>query len=528
MEAGAFPSLRGAPRDLTHAEGFALGPLTVDPPSRRVSAGGRSEMLEPRVMRVLVALGEAQGKVLSRDDLIAMCWDGVVVGGNAINQTISRLRHVFEELSGGAVRLETITKVGFRLVVDGQTAGAAPLPDLPPAVAGRSASVAPANGAAARHRWSRRSLGAGLVAAGAVAALGTAFGLRRGHVPDPRAVELYQRGQAIQKAGVVESMGEAIEAYQQAVAIDPRYADAWAGIAIGHRYPVYGQKMVLSDPREVRVAAGRALALDPDNADARLALIAAYPMFRRWLEREARLRAFLDDHPDSALGHALLANMLSQVGSIKEWLAAARRIVEIDPMRQVGWVQQALALSYLGRNEDADLAVEEARSRWPRDFRMWFLGYHVLIDSKRHAEAILYLRSTTRLPGAIATSMLENLLTTAEALATGQGMAEWRRKAGNAPAVLVIESIWITVSNFVFAGLTDELFALFEAYFFGGVVNGTRVAPPGPLDARPTTPLFAPAVLTLRGDPRYTSLLARCGLKDYWRKSGTQPDFRRQ
>ena len=55
----------------------------------------------------------------------------------------------------------------------------------------------------------------------------------------------------------------------------------------------------------------------------------------------------------------------------------------------------------------------------------------------------------------------------------------------------------------------------------------TRVAPPGPLDGRVSCPLFAPAVLTLRGDPRYASLLARTGLEDYWRKSGTRPDFRR-
>jgi hypothetical protein len=59
-------------------------------------------------------------------------------------------------------------------------------------------------------------------------------------------------------------------------------------------------------------------------------------------------------------------------------------------------------------------------------------------------------------------------------------------------------------------------------------VNGTRIAPPGPLDLRSSGPLFAPAVLSLRNDPRFTSLLARTGLEDYWRKSGTQPDLRQQ
>lgn len=78
-------------------------------------------------MQVLVTLAGAGGKVLSRDDLIEHCWDGRIVGDNAINRVISRLRHVLAELTGDAVRLETISKVGFRLI---ETA-----PDLPAAPA---------------------------------------------------------------------------------------------------------------------------------------------------------------------------------------------------------------------------------------------------------------------------------------------------------------------------------------------------------------------------------------------------------
>lgn len=523
-------SLGNGASDLSKAEPFALGLLSIDPPSRRVGTGGRSEMLEPRVMRVLVALGETPGRVLSRDDLIELCWDGHIVSDKAITRAASLLRHAIEDLSGGAVRLETIPRVGFRLMVDGQTPGAMPQGSLGPVADGRTPSpdVEPET-AGGYRRWSRRTMAAGLVMAGAAAAIGYAEWLRaRQYVPDPRASELYRKGQEIQKAGVPESMGEAIDAYKQAVAIDPGYADAWGALALSYRYPTYGRvSWSLSDPREVRVAAGRALALDPVNADARLALIGAYPSYRRWLEQEERLRVFLGDHPDSALAHALLANLLSQVGRLEESLAAARRAVTIDPMRQIGWIALVLALSYLGRNQDADLAVEETRSRWPRQHRIWFLGYHVLMDSWRYAEAVTYLRDTTRRPDVIGTATLEQNVSSAEWLATGRGVAEYRNRNRSVPGDFLVAAIYVTVSSMVFAGMTDELFALFEASFFGGVVNGTRVAPPGPLDLRPTGPLFAPAVLRLRDDPRFGSLLERTGLKDYWRKSGTLPDFRR-
>src|SRR5579863_1745572 len=122
-----FPT-RSAAGNLATALPFAIGPLTIDPPSRRLSAGARCEMIEPRVMRVLVALGESPGRVFSRDELIDICWDGQIVTDNAVTRVISLLRHTFADLTEGAVTIETITKVGFRLVCEGGPVADAPAP----------------------------------------------------------------------------------------------------------------------------------------------------------------------------------------------------------------------------------------------------------------------------------------------------------------------------------------------------------------------------------------------------------------
>lgn len=503
-----------------------LGPLAVDPPSRRISIGARCEMLEPRVMRVLVALGEAEGKVLSRDDLIEQCWDGTIVGDNAINRVISRLRHALADLGGGAVRLETITKVGFRLVVDGQTEGFM-LPGN--SQTGEAMPVATATGGAGvavwRRPWTRRAAALGLTGAG-VALAWAGWSRSQRHVPDPRAVALYQRGQAILQTGEYETRGEAIKLYKQAVAIDPRYAEAWAGIAIGLRYP-WGPLRPLGDPHEVRTAAGRALALDPDNADAQLAMITIYPLFRRWLEREPQLRVFLRDHPDSALGTYMQAEFLLHVGRLEEALAGARRVVEIDPMQHYGWMLRATAEFVSGRSNEASATFEEARARWPEEPGRYRAAFLYLLGSKRYSDAISYLSDTSRRPRTIPREVTESLLRLAKALATGRGIAEIKTGIRTAPASVHIESFVGSVQLMALLGMVVEMFALFEAYYFGGVVNGTRVAPPGPLDVRFTGLLFNPVVLALKDDPRHASLLERTGLEDYWRKSGTQPDFRR-
>ena len=95
---------------------FRLGALDVTPAWRQVRFAGENRTLEPRVMQVLVALAGAHGGIVGRDALVARCWDGRIVGENAINRVISILRALAAETQ--AFGIETITKVGYRLRAD--------------------------------------------------------------------------------------------------------------------------------------------------------------------------------------------------------------------------------------------------------------------------------------------------------------------------------------------------------------------------------------------------------------------------
>eukprot|EP01035_Chromulina_nebulosa_P028994 gene28994-38356_t len=101
---------------LAHQASFSIGALEVQPPYREVRSPFGREILQPRVMQVLVALAKAQGAVVSRDELIETCWDGRSVGEDAITLVIMKLRKLADR-NGGAFALETIPRVGFRLTV---------------------------------------------------------------------------------------------------------------------------------------------------------------------------------------------------------------------------------------------------------------------------------------------------------------------------------------------------------------------------------------------------------------------------
>jgi len=100
---------------LGRAPAFRLGALDVEPAMRQVVRGDRSETIEPRVMQVLVALAQAGGAVVTRDQLITTCWGGVVVGDNAVHRAISRLRDLAEAFGVDTFHIETIARVGYRL-----------------------------------------------------------------------------------------------------------------------------------------------------------------------------------------------------------------------------------------------------------------------------------------------------------------------------------------------------------------------------------------------------------------------------
>lgn len=117
--------------DLAREAEFMLGGAKVRPSSREIVLGEAHETIEPQVLKVLVALNRRRGEVVSRDELIRCCWDGRVVGEDAINRCLAKVRKLTDRMHG--VSVETVPRVGYRLVEL--------LPDEPGESAERSVAV---------------------------------------------------------------------------------------------------------------------------------------------------------------------------------------------------------------------------------------------------------------------------------------------------------------------------------------------------------------------------------------------------
>ena len=119
--------------DLAREVNFALGKAQVRPSACEVETPSETIRLQPRVMQVLVALARADGGIVSRDLLVQSCWGGLAVGEDAINRCVQRLRRLSEVGASGAYRIETLPRIGYRLVSNEQAGRAAtsPAPEKP-------------------------------------------------------------------------------------------------------------------------------------------------------------------------------------------------------------------------------------------------------------------------------------------------------------------------------------------------------------------------------------------------------------
>src|ERR1041385_5210054 len=123
MNAPAKPQDGAGGINLGREEDFALGPARIHPSTCEVEVAGRREIVQPRAMQVLVALARAKGAVVSRDRLIELCWEGRVIGDDAINRAIAKVRAAAELSDPPAFEVETIPRIGFRLRGSGQMVG---------------------------------------------------------------------------------------------------------------------------------------------------------------------------------------------------------------------------------------------------------------------------------------------------------------------------------------------------------------------------------------------------------------------
>ena len=491
-----------------------FGQLTVSP-ARRIVKGPEGEVhVEPRVMQVFLLLLDADGRVVTRNEIFEQCWGAAMVGDDNINRAIAAIRRIADEVAPGAFEVETIPRTGYRLVWADAEPAEAPADNTDPAEATSS---------------SRRNIliggTAALVAAGTAGILWTALRPR----PDPRFEALMQRG----KDAIRLDEPGAAKFFERAVAIEPKNAKAWGLLAYALGSGGYaGPAGVDAQQIEAAERAARtALAIDRNEPNALLAMTFVEIGMLDWFAQEERYRRILAIDPQNPLVMWNLGFLLSGVGRCREALAMVERVTSIEPMYPDAQRRKAMGLWVNGRVPEADRVIDRAMQLWPshRLIRMARLMIYAFTGRTQAALAIvdeeeanpILLSPSAAAVWRLSLVALEDRSSADIALARTANLDGARKTpATSAYAIPILSAL----------GELDAAFEVANGFLLG---RGSVIVRPRPETKVPTVNapgwrntfgLFVPPAKAMRLDPRFKALAEGLGLTEYWRKRGIGPD----
>lgn len=185
-----------------------------------------------------------------------------------------------------------------------------------------------------------------------------ARGLARRYTENVEAYQEYMRGRYWWDKRYRAAFAKAIEHFDRAIALDPGYALAYAGIADCHLLiSPYG----LAPPQEgypkAKAAALKALEIDPLLVEAHVALAHLTWLYEwDWAKAERGFRRALELNPNDPAAIHRYSVFLSSMGRHDEAIAAALRARDLDP-RSVTVSNDVMRAFYHARRYDEVIAA---------------------------------------------------------------------------------------------------------------------------------------------------------------------------
>jgi DNA-binding SARP family transcriptional activator/TolB-like protein len=183
---------------------------------------------------------------------------------------------------------------------------------------------------------------------------------------DPAAYRLYLQARYYWNQRSKEGYLRSIELFQAAIARDPEFARAYAGLSDSYSFLGRDEAPTTEYMPKARAAVERALAIDGKLGEAHASL-AMMTFVYEWnfaaAEREYRKALELD--PGYANGHLLYGVFLASQGAFKQSQSQLDQAAELDPLAPIIALCRGYPESYRGNVEPAIRAAQEALNILP-------------------------------------------------------------------------------------------------------------------------------------------------------------------
>jgi TolB-like protein/tetratricopeptide (TPR) repeat protein len=369
------------------------------------------------------------------------------------------------------------------------------------------------------------------IATSVAAALKSALARSHPTPIDPAAYDLFLRATSPNAESHPEAGIRRVKMLEEVVARAPGFARGWADLAGGTAFGLRNYRggavaAGLTGERALE-AAEMALRLDPHMGRAYQALTLLEPPAAYSAREALNDKALASASNDDAV-LALAARFYGEVGRLRQGLAFARRLYDLDPLSPIGTSVLGNQLTVAGRLEEAESLYDAARARWPEYAN---LAATAITVAARHADGAK-LEGVIRAWSAavVGNAWLQGYIWIARNLidpdpqAIKDYLERQRAELARTGTASLLGLVWLNV-----LGQKDEAYELVDKASFAYMFDRT----PAPSDIVENRILETRAVYLYPGgifssfltpDPRFPRLCAKLGLVDYWIETDKWPD----
>ncbi len=204
---------------------------------------------------------------------------------------------------------------------------------------------------------------------------------------DAKAYDFYLRGRRYFYAMTKRAFHHAVKMYQQAIAEDPSYALAYAGIADAHSFLYMYGDSTPANAGKAQEASNRAVELDPDSAEAHASRGVALSISKRYDEAKAEFENAIQLNPKLFEARYFYARDCFAQGKFEQAAELFADASAVNPSDYQSPAFQSMALKELGRAEEALAAslhaykaAEKHLELHPDDARALYLGAGALVE----------------------------------------------------------------------------------------------------------------------------------------------------
>jgi TolB-like protein/DNA-binding winged helix-turn-helix (wHTH) protein/Flp pilus assembly protein TadD len=225
--------------------------------------------------------------------------------------------------------------------------------------------------------------------------------LKKGTRVSPEAYDAYLKGRYFWNKRTADGLRKAIDYFQQAIAANPNYAEAYAGLADSYALAGDWEYGVLA-PKEAypraKAAAAKALQLDDTLGEAHISLAFCLDGFDwNWESAGREFRRGIELNPGYATGHHWYAWHLAALGRNDDAIFEMQKAGDLDPLSLI--ISAELAEEFLIAHR-YDEAIKQCRKTMALD--PFFAVAHfelgqVLVQKRMYDEAIAELQKAVEL-----------------------------------------------------------------------------------------------------------------------------------